>query len=113
MDRRLKHRDHEKDLALRDELYLDLKSNRIGLGDAVRRMQRISRLTQPEFARHRGVSVAALRQIITGKGNPTVETINRIVSIFGLEVGLVAKRPVQVPKVDESGLRPGAMGEPR
>lgn len=55
-------------------------------------MQRASRLTQPEFAAHRGVSTATLRQILAGQGNPTVETINRIVSIFGLEVGLVPRR---------------------
>ncbi len=92
MDKRVKHRSHERDLALRDELYSDLRANRISLGDAVLRMQKISGLTQPEFARHRGVSLAALRQVTSGRGNPTVETLNKIVSIFGLEAGLVAKR---------------------
>lgn len=92
MDQRFKHRSHERDIALRDELYRKLKAHQISLGEAVRLMQKISRLTQPEFAKHRGVSVAALRQITSGKGNPTVETLNKIVSIFGLEVGLVPKR---------------------
>lgn len=55
-------------------------------------MRQASRLTQPEFAKHRNISVAALRQIETGSGNPTMETLNKIASIFGLEVGFVPKR---------------------
>lgn len=46
-----------------------------------------------KFARHRGISTAALRQILSGRGNPTGDTLNKVVSIFGLEVGLVPKRP--------------------
>ena len=93
MDQRLKNRTHQDDLALRDELYLALREHRISLPDAIRLMQRISRLTQPEYARHRGVSTATLRQILAGDGNPTVETINRLVAPFGLEVGLVPMKP--------------------
>lgn len=101
MDKRIKTRTHDHDLALRDELLQALAANAIDLADAVKLMQRISRLTQPEFAKHRGISTAALRQIISGKGNPTVETINKVVGIFGLEVGLVPKRA-----------RPGPHDEP-
>lgn len=99
MDQRFKHRSHERDLALRDDLYKKLRDHQISLGEAVLQMQKISRLTQPEFAKHRGVSVAALRQITSGKGNPTVETLNKIVSIFGLEVGLVPKRATTTEKI--------------
>jgi DNA-binding phage protein len=95
MDKRIKHRTNEQDLALRDELHQALADNTLDLAEAVRRMQRISRLTQPEFAQHRGISTAALRKIMSGKGNPTVDTINKVVSIFGLEVGLVPKRPAR------------------
>lgn len=92
MDQRLKHRTHDEDLALRDQLYRALREHQISLPQAIRLMQRISRLTQPEFAAHRGVSAATLRQILSGQGNPTVDTLNRLVSPFGLEVGLVPKR---------------------
>ena len=51
-----------------DALYTGLASGQIGLADAVRRMRHISGLSQPEFARHRGISVQALRQIETGRG---------------------------------------------
>lgn len=98
MDKRIKTRTHEQDLALRDELHHALAANSIDMAEAVKLMQRISRLTQPEFAKHRGISTAALRQIISGKGNPTVETINKVVGIFGLEVGLVPKRSRARPR---------------
>jgi len=52
-------------------------------------MRKLSKLTQPEFAKHRGISTAALRQIESGAGNPTVETLNKVVQVFGLHVGFV------------------------
>lgn len=75
-----------------DALYAGLADGSLELGDAVRRMRHISGLTQPEFARHRGISVQALRQIESGKGNPTVATLNAIAGVFGLKVGLVPAR---------------------
>jgi transcriptional regulator with XRE-family HTH domain len=91
MDKRRKPRDREAVLALRDGLYQGLAAHRLDLAEAVRQMQRVSGLTQPEFAQHRGVSVQALRQIVSGKGNPTVETLNKIGEVFGLEVGFVPR----------------------
>ena len=61
----------------------------VTLGQAVHAMRKISRLTQPEFAKHQGVIVQALRQIESGTANPTVETLNKVASIFGLQVGFV------------------------
>lgn len=72
-----------------NQLHRDLASGRIEIGEAVRRMRHISGLTQPEFARHRGISVQALRQIESGKANPTVTTLNNIAEIFGLKTGFV------------------------
>ena len=74
---------------LLDALHRDLASGRIEIGEAIRRMRHISGLTQPEFARHRGISVQALRQIESGNANPTVATLNAIVEIFGLKTGFV------------------------
>lgn len=73
----------------RQALYRDVASGAITLGQAVHAMRKISRLTQPEFAKHRGISVQALRQIESGTANPTVETLNKVASIFGLQVGFV------------------------
>lgn len=92
MDRRIKHRNPERDAELRRELFEGVMNNRLSVGEAVRLMQKISRLTQVEFAAHRGVSVRVLKEIIAGTANPTVETLNKIAVIFGMEVGFVAKR---------------------
>ncbi len=75
-----------------DALHAGLADGSLSLAEAVRRMRHLSGLTQPEFARHRGISVQALRQIESGRGNPTVATLDAIASIFGLQVGLVPKR---------------------
>ena len=72
-----------------DALYAALAHGEIDLSDAVRRMRHLSGLTQPEFARHRGISVQALRQIESGRGNPTVKSLNAIAEVFGLQVGFV------------------------
>jgi transcriptional regulator with XRE-family HTH domain len=50
-------------------------------------MQKRSRLTQPEFTKHRGIGAQALRQIENGSGNPTIETLDKVAAIFGLRVG--------------------------
>ncbi len=92
MDRRIKHRNPERDAELRRALFEGVMNNRLSVGEAVRLMQKISRLTQVEFAAHRGVSVRVLKEIIAGTANPTVETLNKIAVIFGMEVGFVAKR---------------------
>lgn len=89
MDRRRKYVDPEVDRQLRDAFYGAVANGSMSVGEAVATMRRISKLTQPEFARHRGISVQALRQIEADKGNPTIDTLNKVASIFGLKVGFV------------------------
>ena len=50
----------------------------VTLGQAVHAMRKISRLTQPEFAKHQGIIVQALRQIESETANSTVETLNKV-----------------------------------
>lgn len=76
----------------RAELYRSLASGEVSVGQAVAKMRKLSRLTQEEFARHRGISVQALRQIERDQGNPTIETLNKITEVFGLRVGFVQLR---------------------
>jgi DNA-binding XRE family transcriptional regulator len=92
MDQRRKHIDQDAERQLRATFYEDIKAGRLSIAEAVARMRRISRLTQPEFAKHRGISVGTLKQIESGTGNPKVETLNQVAAIFGLEVGFIAKR---------------------
>jgi DNA-binding XRE family transcriptional regulator len=77
--------------ARREDFYKAAISGHLSVAEAVAAMRKISRLTQEEFAAHRGISVQALRQIENGRGNPTVETLDKIASIFGLQVGFVPR----------------------
>lgn len=79
--------------ARREAFYNAAIRGQLEVGQAVAAMRKISRLTQAEFAAHRGISVQALRQIESGKGNPTVQTLDKIASIFGLQVGFVPRLP--------------------
>lgn len=91
MDKRLKSSDKEFERKLVDEFFHKFTEVQIDVRDATKAMRRISRLTQPEFAKHRGISLATLRKIETGRGSVNVETLNKIADIFGLEVGFVKK----------------------
>ena len=93
MVRARKTRDVQSVRDLRDALLDGLAEGRIDIPEAVRRMREISGLTQAEFARHRGISLPALKRIEAGKANPTMETLNAIGRIFGLKVGFVRASP--------------------
>ncbi len=89
MDRRRKHIDPEAERALRDAFNKDIASHRLSIAGAIKAMRRLSRLTQAEFAKHRGL--VTLKQLESGKGQPKVETLNKVGEIFGLEVAFVPK----------------------
>lgn len=89
MDKRRKPIDKEAARDQRAELYEAIDRGQISLRDAVKRMRKISGLTQTEFAGHRGVSAKVIKEIERGTGNPTVNTLNQIGKFFGLEVTFV------------------------
>lgn len=89
MARTKKPVDKEQLRQRRTELYDAIAKGELTLQHAVKEMRNISRLTQAEFASHRGVSTKTIKDIESGKGNPTVETLNRIGQFFGLEVAFV------------------------
>jgi DNA-binding XRE family transcriptional regulator len=70
---------------------------RIGRGDmtipeAMKAMRAMTGLTQAEFAAHRGVSRRVIQDIEGGTGNPTVDSLNSVAKLFGLQVGFVRTR---------------------
>lgn len=78
--------------ALRSTFY-----ERIGRGDmtipeAMKAMRKMTGLTQAEFAAHRGVSRRVIQDIERGTGNPTVDSLNSVAKLFGLQVGFVPIR---------------------
>jgi DNA-binding XRE family transcriptional regulator len=92
VDKRVK-KPVEPDVAAkrREKFYADIATNALSISEAVLAMRKISRLTQAEFAKHRGISVQSLKQIEAGTANPTVDTLQKISDIFGLKIGFVGK----------------------
>ena len=95
MDKRIKHIDRNSEKQRVDEFFGKFEQQKVSINDAVKEMRKISRLTQPEFAKHRGISLGTLRKIEAGDGCPTIETLNKIGAIFGLEAGFVKKNTLK------------------
>ena len=96
MDKRYKPIDEASEADKAEKVLSSVLSGSLSLSQSIKDLRQLSRLTQPEFAKHRGISLDSLRALETGTGNPTVETINKVASIFGLEVGLVSKKRRQI-----------------
>lgn len=61
------------------------------LGMAVRRLRlEVTGFDQETFARMCGMSIRALYQLETDKGNPTLNTVDSILRKFGLRMGIMA-----------------------
>ncbi|MRV72281.1 helix-turn-helix domain-containing protein [Duganella sp. FT92W] len=95
MDKRRKPPDRAVQRAERVALYDEISRGQVTLRDAVKRMRALSGLTQAEFAEHRGVSIKVIKEIERGIANPTVNTLNQIGAVFGLEVAFVRKEGLQ------------------
>lgn len=91
MDKRIKKIDHDVERQARDEFFAAVQRGELSFAEGVKKIRKLSKLTQPEFAKHRSISLGALRQIESATGNPQVETLNKIGEVFGLEVGFVMK----------------------
>jgi transcriptional regulator with XRE-family HTH domain len=48
-------------------------------------------VTQESLAQLSGVGLRTLKQFESGKGNPTLQTLQKIADVLGLEVGLKLK----------------------
>lgn len=88
---RMKKLSPEERRQARVTLYEDIDAGRAtSLADTVRRMRQVTGMTQADFAEKvAGVSKLTIAQIERGEGNPTVETLERIGSAFGLRLGFV------------------------
>jgi transcriptional regulator with XRE-family HTH domain len=64
-----------------------LSRGEIGVREATRRMRRILGMSQKEYARRvAGISPRILSEFETGSGNPTLATLEKIASPFGMRV---------------------------
>lgn len=75
------------------DLANSIANNELTLGEAVRRMRKISGMNQKAYAeRIIGIAPRILAAIERDEGNPTVETLNKIGRPFGYSAGFVPKR---------------------
>ncbi|MDZ5631971.1 helix-turn-helix transcriptional regulator [Janthinobacterium sp. GMG1] len=93
------HIDKEQLRQRRAVLYDAIARGEVTLQHAVKEMRAISRLTQAQFAEHRGVSLKTIKEIESGKGNPTIQSLNRIGQFFGLEVAFVRTETLRAKKI--------------
>lgn len=54
----------------------------------------ILRVTQSHLADLAGVGLRTLKEIESGKGNPTVETLIKLAEVLGMELQLRVKTPL-------------------
>jgi len=65
------------------------------LQQAVRYLKRTLRLTSAELAKLAGVSTKTVQDIEQGRSEGTVQTLNRILGVLGLKLGVVRKPPLR------------------
>ncbi len=70
------------------------------LGVAVAKRRKRLGLDQRALAEIAGISVHALSNIETGKGNPTLKTLSALADILGMEIRIEVR---QAPAQDEAG----------
>jgi transcriptional regulator with XRE-family HTH domain len=71
----------------KDALYRGLASGETGIREATREMRKILGMTQKDYAKKiAGISPRILSEFENGAGNPTLATLEKIASPFGLKV---------------------------
>lgn len=58
------------------------------IGEQIKERRKVLRITQPDLAEMAGISINTLYKIERGQANPTVQILNKIADILGLELRL-------------------------
>lgn len=78
----------------KEALYADLDQGLLTVGQASRRMRKIAGMTQTEYAEKiLKIYPRVLMEVERDRGNPTLETLEKIARPFGLKVGFLVKKP--------------------
>ena len=62
------------------------------MGKIIRQRRKALKITQPHLAELAGISVNSLYKIERGEANPTLELIEKIAEVLGLEMKLEVKK---------------------
>lgn len=60
-------------------------------GDLIKERRAVLGLTQQDLSDYTGLSVRIIKSIESGKGNPSLSTLERIAEILGLEIVIKVK----------------------
>lgn len=76
----------------KESLYADVEAGRLTIGQATRRMRKIVGMTQTEYAEKvLKIYPRVLMEIERDRGNPTMETLQKIGAPFGLVVRFASR----------------------
>ncbi len=63
------------------------------IGKQIKERRKVLRITQPDLAEMAGISINTLYKIERGQANPTIQMVNKIVKILGMEIKIEVKQP--------------------
>ncbi|MDD4144895.1 MAG: helix-turn-helix transcriptional regulator [Prolixibacteraceae bacterium] len=63
------------------------------IGEQIKERRKALRVSQPDLAEMAGISINTLYKIERGQANPTVQILNKIAEILGMEVKIEVKQP--------------------
>ena len=65
----------------------------VKLGNTIRQRRELLGLLQPQLAALSGISARTIQLVEQGKGNPSLETLIKLIDPLGLRLELVLKQP--------------------
>lgn len=93
MDKRYKPISLSQQMQLRQQAIDDLLAHREWtLRDSVSHLKKTLRLTTADLAKLAGVSYRTVQDIELGRSPGTVQTMNRILGVLGLRLGVVGEK---------------------
>lgn len=83
----MKRPDNKEMTEMKEALYMGIAAGDIEIREATRQMRKILGMTQKDYAEKiAGISPRILSEFENGAGNPTLATLEKIASPFGLKV---------------------------
>lgn len=63
------------------------------LGKTIKTRREILAITQRDLAELSGMGLRTLKAIENGRSNPTLETLNKLMDVLGLELSIAVRTP--------------------
>lgn len=70
-----------------------MRNSLIKLGDIIRQRRELLGLLQTQLAALSGISSRTIQLVEQGKGNPSLDTLNKLIDPLGLHLELMIKEP--------------------